>query len=1031
MKKIILFVFISSAIIFASSPHFVKDPTLSPDAKSIVFSYEGDLWIVPSAGGTAYRVTAMDGEETNPVYSPDGNYIAFSGSQEGNQNVYVMPANGGDIKQLTYHYATDAVECWSWDSRYIYFNSDRYNRMSPYKVSINGGTPERLFDHYFAWPHNLAFSPDGGTMYFNESWESSLFTNRKRYKGDFNPDIKTYNFNTGELKQLTDYRGKDFYPVTDKNGTLYFLSDELNEEFNLYTFKDGVKKNLTQFTSSIYDPTISADGSLIAFVKDYELFTYNTSTSKSQKVKIDLFDNNTLDLNLSYNINGKVTSFDVSPDNKKLAIVSRGELFVSDIAGKFVRQINTNQSERVVEVMWLSDNKTILFTQTKKGYLNLYKISADGSGTEEELTSLNQNNQDIQFNGKKTKAVYYTGRNELKIMDLASFESETIVEDEFWSLSTTSATFSPADKYVLYTAYRDFEEDILVYDTEAKISHNITQTGVTETNPVWSPDGKYIYFQSDRKSPNYPRGNSDTEIYRIALQKYGLEFKSDKFDEIFVEVKDTTKKEIKTIIDFNGLEDRWEGIATQPGNQNSPKVVQDGNKTYVLFTSNHDGESYAIWKTTIEPFEKNKTEKIDGVKTSYIYLVHGKDKYYTLAGGNIYELKLASNKSEKIDINFDFTRSMSNEFSQMFYETWANLEENFYSENFHGVDWVKMRDKYASFLHNVKTRENLRRLLNDMLGELNSSHQGFRSTGDEEKTFYKLSSAETGLLFENSKPYTIKAIIKDGPADNIETDIKPGDELISVNGISVSAKVNREKYFVFPERPEELKLGIKREGKEKLVKIKPVSSSVIKEDLYNEWEEFNQQYVDKKSDKKIAYIHLKDMGDGELSKFRNEMINEAHYRDALILDLRFNRGGNVHDEVLNFLSQKPYTKWKYRGGEFAPQPNFAPAVKPIVLLINEQSLSDAEMTAAGFKELGLGTIVGTETYRWLIFTSGKTLVDGSFYRLPSWGCYFLDGRNIEEVGVSPDVYVKMLLTDKLNGNDPQLDKAIEIIKEKL
>ena len=161
------------------------------------------------------------------------------------------------------------------------------------------------------------------------------------------------------------------------------------------------------------------------------------------------------------------------------------------------------------------------------------------------------------------------------------------------------------------------------------------------------------------------------------------------------------------------------------------------------------------------------------------------------------------------------------------------------------------------------------------------------------------------------------------------------------------------------------------------------------------------------------------------------MSNEAHYRDALILDIRYNTGGNVHNDVLQFLSQKPYLQWKYRGGKLTPQPNFVPASKPIVLLVNQQSLSDAEMTATGFKALGLGTIVGTETYRWIIFTSGKSLVDGSYYRLPSWGCYTLDGEDIEQNGVKPDVTIKNTMVDRLEDKDPQLDKAIEIILEKL
>ena len=173
------------------------------------------------------------------------------------------------------------------------------------------------------------------------------------------------------------------------------------------------------------------------------------------------------------------------------------------------------------------------------------------------------------------------------------------------------------------------------------------------------------------------------------------------------------------------------------------------------------------------------------------------------------------------------------------------------------------------------------------------------------------------------------------------------------------------------------------------------------------------------------------MGGGSLNDFLIDMTTEAEKRDALILDLRYNRGGNVHDDVLQFLSQRSYLQWKQRGGKMAPQPNFSPSSRPIVLLLNEHSLSDAEMTGAGFKALGLGTIIGTETYRWIIFTSGKGLVDGSFTRLPSWGCYDLDGNDLEMTGVAPDIFVKNTFKDRVEGNDPQLDKAIEFILKEL
>ncbi|HOI29208.1 MAG TPA: S41 family peptidase [Melioribacteraceae bacterium] len=1030
MKRLCLLILLLIPAISFSQIRFAFDPSLSPDGQNIVFSYEGDIWTVPSVGGTAYRLTGMDGLETGPVYSPDGKWIAFSGTQEGNQNIYVMPSEGGKIVQLTYHSASDAVESWSWDSKYIYFTSNRYNSGTTYKVSVGGGTPVRLFENYFTWAHNISEHPKTGEIFFNDTWESSNFANRKRYKGDFNPDIKSYNPQNGEYKIHTTYIGKDMWPTIDMDGNIYFVSDQANDEYNLYKLENGKSRQLTNFGTSIKRPRVSYNGKKIVFTKDYQIFIYDVKSGSSNLVDSRIFDNTTLSLSQEFNVKDKITNFNASPDGKKFVFVSRGVMFVSDLEGKFIKKINTDPAERVAEALWLKDNETILFNRTVKGWLNLFTVKVNGDQKETQLTFDGMNNREINFNDERTLGVYFSGRNELRMIDLTSLKSETIAKDEFWAIYDAPALISPDNKYIVYTAYRNFEQDIFIYDIDKKKSTNITNTGVTETNPFWSPDGKYIYFETDRLQPGYPRGVQNSDIYRIPLQKYDGEFRSDRFGKLFTDAKKDTSKP-KVVIDFENIKDRWEAVASQTGNQRSAFVIQKDDQTTLLFVSNHNGENNIIWQTTSKPFDRTETKIIEGAKSGSIFISKSKNDYYLLADGKILKLDLAGSKTKAVDISFAFTKNLASEFNQMFYETWANLEENYYDDQFHGTDWHKIKEQYEKYLPGIRTRDNLRALLNDMLGELNSSHQGFSSSGEEEKVFYKNNTMGTGIVFNNNDPYKVDRIIRRSPADKLDKNIMPGDILTAVNGQQVNKAENREKYFVAPSLNEEIELLFER-GKDKYtVKIHPVSSFIISNLLYDEWVDNNQKYVDDRGDKKIAYVHMKNMGTGELNNFIIEMTDELHYRDALILDLRYNTGGNVHDDVLQFLSQKPYLKWKYRGGQFTQQPNFAPSAKPIVLLINEQSLSDAEMTSAGFKELKLGTVIGTETYRWIIFTSGKSLVDGSFYRLPSWGCYTFAGDDLEMTGVKPDIYVKNTFKDKLTGNDPQLDKAIEEIKKQL
>jgi len=288
---------------------------------------------------------------------------------------------------------------------------------------------------------------------------------------------------------------------------------------------------------------------------------------------------------------------------------------------------------------------------------------------------------------------------------------------------------------------------------------------------------------------------------------------------------------------------------------------------------------------------------------------------------------------------------------------------------------------------------------------------------------------ETGIIFETDEPYKVKYIVRRSVADRKAIDIKPGDVLVKVNDEEVDKSMDRNYYFTVPSRDRELRLTFNRNGQMIPVKIHP--QATLFNNLYDEWVDANQKRVNEKSKGRIAYGYMKNMGQGELDQFIIDMTQELTNKDALIFDLRYNTGGNVHDEVLKFLSQRSYLQWKYREGKMTPQSNFSPGDKPIVLLTNEQSLSDAEMTSQGFRALKLGKIIGNDTYHWIIFTSGIGLVDGSSIRMPAWGCYTLDGKDLEFSGVQPDILVINSFEDKVNGRDPQLDRAIDEIMKGL
>lgn len=1018
--------------------YFLSNPCLTPDGQTVIFSFEGDLWKANVNNGQASRLTAMQGYETSPRVSPDGKWIAFSGRQYGNADVFVMPVNGGEIRQITYHSANDEVTSWSWDSKSVYFNSARMGQIAGYKVSAEGGTPVRVFGNYFfQFDHNLFEHPTSGEIFFNDTWESSNQVQRKRYRGPFNPDIQSYNPKTKQYKRYTDWEGKDFGATIDKNGNVYFISDEANGEYNLYTLENGKKKGLTRFGSSIKTPQVNANGGKVVFEKDYQLWLYDVKSDKESILDISIIRNNTLPKEKDFDVRGNISAFDISPDGKKLAFVSRGELFVSDVEGKFIQEIKRGSAERVKEVKWLADNKTLLFNQTLAGFTNWYSIAADGNGTLKQLTSDSRNNRGISLNRKRTQAVYLSGRDEVRLMDLKTMQSKTIVKDEIWGFQNASPGFSPNDEYVLFTAYRNFEQDILVYNIKENKTTNLTNTGITETDPVWSADGKYIYFTSQRLKPSYPFGMANAKVYRVPLEKLDEPYRIDKFNEMFrEEKKDTTKKtanvdSAKTmVIDTDLIMERLEQISPNLGAQSLQALYQKGEKTTVLYISNHGEGRNALWKTVIEPFEQNKTEKIAGTDNVFgTDIVEVSDKLFVLLNGTINKLNLDGNKADPVNISYTFRRNLSEEFDQMFYEAWAQMDEGYYDDKFHGLNWNKTKEYYKQFLPYLNTRADLRVMLNDMLGELNSSHQGFGTFGDDETIALQNQTMETGIIFSNENPYTVQYVARRSAADRKSVDVRPGDVLVKVNDVEVDKNKDRNYYFTVPSRDRELRLSFNRNGQIVNVKVHP--QATLFNNLYDEWIDNNQKRVNEKSNGRIAYGYMKNMGQGELEQFIIDMTQELNSKDALIFDLRYNTGGNVHDEVLKFLSQRTYLRWKYRDGTLSQQSNFSPADKPIILLTNEQSLSDAEMTSAGFKALKLGKIVGNETYHWIIFTSGVSLVDGSSVRMPSWGCYSLDGKDLEATGVQPDIKVINTFEDKLNGRDPQVDRAVEEILKML
>ncbi|MCQ2145833.1 MAG: S41 family peptidase [Bacteroidales bacterium] len=1057
MKRILLAasMLLLGALASAEPIRFAYHPSLSPDGSKIYFSYDGDICSVPVEGGLASTFISLGGNENYPVVSPDGKWIAFSSDIQGSNDVYVVSVNGGKARQLTFHEAGDVPVSWSADSKYIYFESTRGSaRKTTFKVAVTGGTPSLMFDGFFNTVVNLVENPKTGEFLFNESMESISFPTRKRYVGDHNPNIKSWNPKSKDYKELTDYIGKDTWPMVDKAGNIYYVSDEYNQESNIVKYvKGGKPEQLTSFDKSIQYPSIAADGSAIVFLKEYQINVLDLKSGKTSVPEISVAAGG-VTVKRSFS-DQKPTYASVSPDGKKFALVIRGELYVADAKCEYLTKLKTPSDERVNEAEWSKDNKTIYYTRTNKGYINLYKISGDGSSAESAVYEPKAIIKGLSVSNKRDKLAFIDGNSSVKVCEMESGNVFEVAEAEFWSYQSYDISFSADDSYLAFEAMNRFESDIYVYSFKDKKLTNMTSSASSEGGMVFSPDGKYMYLLANLTATTFPRGGA-TYLYKLPLQKYDTAFKSDKYDKLFEEDKKdepkdeakdggkASKKNAKTVkeepkkdadkadkkeemkIDFSNIFRRMQRVDYE-GSQNGLFVFAAKGKELLLYSAYSNGQRAAFALDLKDPEAKPK--RIKEFNGGGFFA--SDEELFAIGGGGLYKIDPNSLSASKIDVSKNVEKVLSDEFSQMFYECWGALDQNYYDVNFHGADWKAVREYYASLLPYVRTRDNLRTLLADMLGELNSSHLGFSSTGSEERTETRMRTYLTGIVFSADDPYKVERIIPDSPADKYGLDIKKNDVLVAVNGEKVDNSVNRESYFTSSVQMDELSLTFRRGGKENEVKVHTTSPSAIRSLEYREWEDQRRSMVEKKTDGRVAYLHMQAMGDEDLNNFLLDMHTYADDKDAIILDLRYNNGGNVHKEVIDFLRQQEHFQWSFRDFPKTTHPNVVPAGKPIVVLVNEHSLSDAEVTSNGIKTLGIAKLVGTETYRWIIFTSSVRLIDGSTCRMPAWGCYSVSGEDLEHIGVTPDIYVKNTFKDRLEGKDPQLDAAIKEVLSQL
>jgi tricorn protease len=1010
----------AAPIKFARYPHVANG--------RIAFSYHNDIWVAHEDGSNPVRLTAHVARDTFPRFSPDGKWVAFTSNRMGNDDVFVIPAAGGEPRQLTFQTANDTVLYWTPDSKRIIFATSLGARAfgSPlHTVPIEGGVPEPM-----AMDVGTAgmLKQDGSMVAFNRVGARYW---RKGYRGNAADDVWVQDVRTKQITQLTDVDPKafrtftqDVYPMWGADGLIYFAS-ERDGVFNIWKVS-ATGGQPTQVTfdkdDGVQFPSISPDGKTIAYESDFEVWTLAIPGGKPRKVTLDLaFDPkaNLVDVLKSA---GKADGFAPSPEGDYLAIDFHGEIFVVPTdpeVGEKKQVTSSNWRER--RESYSPNGRYIAYTsdESREEEIYLYDLT---SGARRKLTTHPSFKESLTWS-PDSKRLAFVGANRLFLSDVEGTTAP--VEMAYNAAGGFQASgFSPDSKWLVYTKRDDDQNaDVFLFDIAAKRESNATRSPFSDTGGTITPDGRKLVFISDRD------GNVN-HLFVVPLER----LREDPDDPI---VKERLKKAkpdkpgepAPVRIDPEGIDKRVVQLTRGDTPEANYFLSADGRLVFFIGT---DDKGRGLFSVTIEG--KDRKRVADG---AFAGLTPAQDrkKVFYVQDGDVYQMELAGEKKKtKMAFTVNVTVDQRAEWAQMFDECWRVMKYRFYDEKMHGRDWAAVKAKYEPLLTYVGENEDLYDLANEMIGELNASHTGVSGPRSREMPALYATRYPGFEIVPDGAGYRISHIYRDGPADKEWLGLKEGDYVLAIDGQRLKAGDN---YWRLLNGALNEYVTMKVAGSATApdtaardVRIKTVAS--LGDIKYEEWVARNREFVDKETNNQIAYVHIRSMNQPSLRRFQTE-INQFWNKKGIIVDIRYNGGGNIDQELLDILERRPYEYWNSRWGarSWGRRPRQAIA-GPKVMLINWRSASDSEVTPMGFRDLKLGTIVGNTTNASVIATGSYALINGGSIRTPGSLVVTYDpnkpnnyGQNLENYGVAPDVWVKNTPDDELKGFDRELKTAVD------
>ena len=1014
------FVLMLSFFTFQGRVFGASYPAPSPDGQYVTFSYYGDIWIGSINGGSARRLTDSEGYESVSLWSPDGKWIAFVSDRYGSDDIFIIPRDGGKPpKRLTYFSSGEYPLFWDENSKYIYFSATRTEyRGAVYRVSITGGTPERVYDFRML---NATLVPDSQILLFERGGTAWW---RRKYRGPASRDIWKMDLRIGKLEKITNFEGRDAWPMYSRiTGKIYFISNQGNENSGNLWEMDLLgrnRKQITFFREEVFSPKISWSGNVIVFEKLGELFAYDIKQNTVNKLNFNINEDYKTTAEILVKLRRDAREFALSPDEKELAFVVYGDIYVMELdennPGKIKRITFTPEPEK--DIAWNPVTEEIIYTSLEDGDWDLYiikpkkerKFVDDYIFEKIKVLDTPVTEKKPKFSPDGKKIAFLQNKGTLCVMDKSGKKVKRLTEknDVLW------IDWSPDSRWIAFSRTElGFREDVYVVKADGSTKpFNISNHPNDDYKPMWSSDGRRISFASRNAS-------GDLWIKYVFLRKED----ENKDREYWESVKDSLKLEGPVKIDFDGISERIHEVAKFRGEYNYVAQSPDG-MIYAIQAENLNSNDIWVVDWFGENIQRLTTSNVE--PKMFLVSKDGKRVYYLDKRGVLHVVNIADKKSKALSFNIEVEFQRDKYRNALLREAWWVLNDGFYDPNFHGVDWSKMYDKYLPLALQCRTDQEFRRIVRMMLGELNASHLGIWKSNRDLK--------HTGCIGAEFIPdkkeggFKITRVLEESPA--MKADIKEGDVILAVNGIKVNPDDNVYTYLE-KKAGKKIRLTLKRKnGKVEDIDIKTISPWKQWELVYKEWVKANRELVEKESEGKLGYIHIPAMNLTSLERFKKELY-ENRRKEGLVLDIRYNGGGNIHDELLNILRRTKYLYSVERGEGEKEYNTLFRWDKPVVLLINQFCYSDAEIFPAGFKQLKLGKVVGVPTYGAVIGTNNLELFDGTTFRQPEEGWYTLDNRPLENNPVEPDIYVENPPVYDNHSGDPQLKKAVEILMQEI